>query len=40
MVAGETGQYWKRSRPARPNRQALDTPLVRQLWRETERLVG
>lgn len=40
LVEGETGKYWKRSRPARPNRQALDTALVRQLWRETERLIG
>ena len=40
LVEGETGKYWKRSRPARPNRQALDTTLVRQLWRETERLIG
>ena len=40
LVAGETGKYWKRTRPARPNRQALDPTLVRQLWRETERLIG
>ncbi len=40
LVEGETGQYWKRSRPVRPNRQALDAVLVRQLWQETERLVG
>ena len=40
LVEEQTGLYWKRSRPARPNRQALDTTLVRQLWRETERLVG
>ena len=40
LVEGETGKYWKRSRPARPNPQALDTRLVRQLWRETEKLVG
>ena len=40
LVEGETGQYWKRSRPAKPNRQALDPALVRQVWRETERLIG
>ena len=40
LVAGQTGQYWKRRRPARPNRQALDATLVRQLWRATERLTG
>ncbi len=40
LVEGETGKYWKRSRPARPNRQTRDTALVRQLWQETERLVG
>ncbi|WP_158743072.1 SDR family oxidoreductase [Acidisphaera sp. L21] len=40
LVEGATGRYWKRSRPARPNRQALDYTLVRQLWRETERLIG
>ncbi len=40
LVAGETGKYWKRNRPARPNRQALDTAMVRQLWWETERLIG
>ena len=40
LVAGETGKYWKRSHPARPNRQAKDATLVRQLWRETERLIG
>ena len=40
LVEGETGKYWKRSRPARPNRLALDPTLVRQLWRETERLIG
>ena len=40
QVEGVTGGYWKRRRQARPNRQALDAALVRQLWRETERLVG
>ena len=40
LVEGETGKYWKRSRPARPNRQALDPTLVQLLWRETERLIG
>lgn len=40
LVAGETGTYWKRSRPARPNRQARDATMVRQLWWETERLIG
>ena len=40
QVAGQTGQYWKRRRAARPNPQALDAALVRQLWRTTERLAG
>jgi NAD(P)-dependent dehydrogenase (short-subunit alcohol dehydrogenase family) len=40
LVAGETGQYWKRNRPARPNRQAMDATVVRQVWWETERLIG
>jgi NAD(P)-dependent dehydrogenase (short-subunit alcohol dehydrogenase family) len=40
MVEGMTGTYIKRRRPARPNRLALDTTLVRRLWFETERLIG
>ena len=40
LVEGDTGKYWKRSRPAQPNPLALDATLVRQLWRETERLIG
>ena len=40
MVARQTGQYWKRRRPARPNPQALNAALVDSLWRNTERLTG
>ena len=40
LVAGQTGLYWKKRQPARPNRQALDQALVRRLWQATEQLVG
>ena len=40
QVDGATGAYWKKRQPARPNPQALDATLARQLWRETERLVS
>ncbi len=40
LVEGQTGQYWKRRKPARPNRLALDAALVRRLWYATERLIG
>ncbi len=40
FVEGQTGQYWKRRRPARPNPQARDTALNRRLWLATERAVG
>jgi NAD(P)-dependent dehydrogenase (short-subunit alcohol dehydrogenase family) len=40
LVEGQTGQYWKRRQPARPNRQALDAGLVRKLWWNTEQMVG
>ena len=39
-VEGVTGRYWKRCKPARPNRQALDMAVVRRLWDETVRLAG
>ncbi len=40
LAEGVTGGYWKNNRQAKPNRQALDPVLVRQLWRESERLIG
>lgn len=40
LAEGVTGAYWKNNRQAKPNRQALDPVLVRQLWRESERLIG
>ena len=39
-VEGVTGCYWKKSKQARPNRQALDPASVRRLWNETVSLVG
>ena len=40
QVAGRTGLYWKKRQVARPNRQAMDTGLVRRLWWATEQLAG
>ncbi len=40
QLAGQTGLYWKKRKVARPNRQALDTGLVRRLWWATEQLAG
>ena len=40
QVEGVTGCYWKKSKQARPNRQALDQASVRRLWDETVRLAG
>ncbi len=40
QVEGVTGRYWKRCKPARPNRQALDRRGARRLWSETARLAG
>ena len=40
QAEGRTGLYWKKSKPARPNREALDKALVRRLWDETARLAG
>ena len=40
QVEGVTGRYWKKSKQARPNRQATDATAVRRLWTETVRLAG
>ncbi len=39
-LAGQTGLYFKKRRPAAPNRLALDPALCRRLWDETVRLAG
>ena len=39
-AAGQTGLYWKKRVPARPNRRALDPAICARLWRATEELVG
>jgi NAD(P)-dependent dehydrogenase (short-subunit alcohol dehydrogenase family) len=38
-LAGETGRYFKRRKPAEPNPLARDPSLRARLWAETERLV-
>ena len=40
QVGAVSGRYWKKSQQARPNRQALDRSVTRQLWAETARLAG
>ena len=40
LVAGQTGQYFKKRLPVRPNPQALDRALTARLWTETTRLAG
>ena len=37
---GVTGTYFKKRKPARPNRLALDRALTARLWTETARLAG
>ncbi len=39
-VAGVTGQYFIRCRPAKPSRAALDVEAAAQLWKVSEELVS
>ena len=40
QVATQTGLYWKKSVPAKPNRLALDRAVCVRLWAQTETLIG
>ena len=40
QVAGSTGLYYYKCRPATPTRQAQDDDAARRLWQESEKLAG
>jgi hypothetical protein len=39
-VAGITGEFFEKGKPAQTSRQARDDEVARRLWAESERIAG